>query len=34
MGKNIFVTNPYASSNNVGFCVTEVYVNGKLSPSF
>jgi hypothetical protein len=31
MGKNIFVTNPYASSNNVGFCVTEVYVNNKLT---
>ncbi|MCZ2248723.1 MAG: T9SS type A sorting domain-containing protein [Bacteroidia bacterium] len=31
MGKNIFVTNPYASSNNVGFCVTEVFVNGKLT---
>lgn len=28
MGKNIFVKNPYAS-NNVGFCVTEVNVNGK-----
>ena len=31
MGKNIFVTNPYKSSNNVGFCVTEVFVNGKLT---
>ena len=31
MGKNIFVTNPYRSSNNVGFCVTEVFVNGKLT---
>jgi len=31
MGKNIFVTNPYASSNNVGFCVSEVFVNGKLT---
>lgn len=31
MNKNIFVTNPYASSNNVGYCVTEVFVNGKLT---
>jgi hypothetical protein len=31
MGKNRFVTNPYRSSNNVGFCVTEVFVNGKLT---
>ena len=31
MGKNIFVANPYKSSNNVGFCVTEVFVNGKLT---
>ena len=31
MGKNIFVTNPYASSNNVGFCVEQVTVNGKVT---
>ncbi len=29
-GKNLFVQNPYAA-NGVGFCVSEVYVNGKMT---
>src|SRR5271163_2841123 len=29
-GKNLYVQNPFASGN-VGFCVTEVYVNGNLT---
>ena len=29
-GKNLYVQNPF-SSNNVGFCVTEVKVNGNIT---
>ncbi len=30
-GKNLYVSNPYANSSNVGFCVQEVRVNGNVT---
>lgn len=30
-GKNLYVQNPYASSSGVGFCVTEVKINGNIT---
>jgi hypothetical protein len=29
-GKNIFVQNPFAA-NGIGFCVKEIYINGKIT---
>lgn len=30
-GKNLYVQNPYGNSAGVGFCVTEVLVNGNIT---